>query len=236
RQGLHTLNPSRYAAHLDHSSTQECHSPWESVAPPNQNGSFPRLCAWRSAMPFRSDKRLESRRRCYLVDASRWQGTPRRRPWCAWMRQRPFPPAHGGGNLCGKTSRRSRTATPGSQRKYAQSVWANRTLALLGDMYVDWCPGVSPHRSRVPLQHLGLLDGQRRGRSCRFQRTAAKGFSMRSPAIFWPGFKSSERRRVAPLLTAAATMSASQKPIRDSSSIRNATESSAGVVSMHQIE
>src|SRR2546425_655823 len=103
-------------------------------------------------------------------------------------------------------------------------------------IYVDWCPGVSPHRSQVPLQHLGLLDGQRRGRSCRFQRTAAKGFSMRSPAIFWPGFKSSERRRVAPLLTAAATMSASQKPIRDSSSIRNATESSAGVVSMHQIE
>jgi len=41
---------------------------------------------------------------------------------------------------------------------------------------------------------------------------------------------------VAPLLAAAATMSAFQKPIRDSSSIRNATESSAGVVSVHQIE
>jgi hypothetical protein len=43
--------------------------------------------------------------------------------------------------------------------------------------------------------------------------TAAKGFSMRSPAIFCPGFKSSERSRAAPLLAAAATMRASQKPI-----------------------
>jgi hypothetical protein len=41
---------------------------------------FPHLCAWRSTMPFRSDSRLESHRRCCLADASQWQGTPRRRP------------------------------------------------------------------------------------------------------------------------------------------------------------
>src|SRR6266436_4678385 len=62
------------------------------------------------------------------------------------MRQRPFPPAHGGGNLCGKTWPRSPTATPRTQRKYAQSVWANRTSVLLGELYVDWCPEVSAHR------------------------------------------------------------------------------------------
>src|SRR5258708_22493818 len=151
------------------------------------------------------------------------------------MRQSLFPPGHGGGNLCGKTLPRSRTATPSCHHKYAQSVWANRTLALLGDVYVDWCLGVSP-RYQVPLQHLGLLDGQRREESCRVQGDDAKGFSIRSPAILCPGFKSSERSRVAPLLAAAATMSASQKPIRDSSSIRNATESSAWVVSMPHIQ
>src|SRR5579859_3623811 len=72
------------------------------------------------------------------------------------MRQRPFPPAHGGGNLCGNTLPPSRTPTPGSQRKYAQSVWVNRTLALLGDMYVDCCPHVSSRRyqagGRPPLK------------------------------------------------------------------------------------
>src|SRR2546427_12417615 len=47
-------------------------------------------------------------------------------------RQRSFPPAHGGANLCGNTLPRSPRATPGSQRKYAQLVWANRTLPLLG--------------------------------------------------------------------------------------------------------
>ena len=41
--------------------------------------------------------------------------------------------------------------------------------------------------------------------------------------------------RVAPLLTAEEIISASQKPIRDSSSIPNAVEISAGVVSAHQI-
>src|ERR1700732_735157 len=60
------------------------------------------------------------------------------------MRQRPFPPAHGGGNLCGKTLPRSQTATPRSQRKYAQPVWANRTLPLLGDIYEPRSHSVSP--------------------------------------------------------------------------------------------
>src|SRR5713226_1293593 len=64
------------------------------------------------------------------------------------MRQRPSPPAHGGGNLCGKTLPRSRTATPGSQRKYEQLVRGNRPSALLGDTYVDRSPSVSPHRDQ----------------------------------------------------------------------------------------
>jgi hypothetical protein len=43
---------------------------------------------------------------------------------------------------------RSRTATPRSQRKYVQPVWANRALALLGHTYVDRSPSVSPHRDQ----------------------------------------------------------------------------------------
>jgi hypothetical protein len=54
------------------------------------------------------------------------------------------------------------------------------------------------------------------------------------PAILCPALKSSERIRVAPLFAADETISASQKLIRDSSSIRNAAEISAQVVSVHQ--
>src|SRR5437588_10200110 len=53
------------------------------------------------------------------------------------MRQKPFPPAHGRGNLCGKSWQQCRTATPRTHRKYAQSARANRTLTLLADIYVD---------------------------------------------------------------------------------------------------
>src|ERR1700738_1444180 len=53
------------------------------------------------------------------------------------MRQKPFPPAHAGENLCGTTLQRTRTATPRSHRKYEQAVWANRTFAAFGDLYVD---------------------------------------------------------------------------------------------------
>src|SRR5713226_8488979 len=64
------------------------------------------------------------------------------------MRQRSFPPAHGGGNLCGKPAPRSRTPTPRPRLKYVRSVWANRPLpllvALLVNGYADGCPGVSP--------------------------------------------------------------------------------------------
>src|SRR5467141_1818847 len=88
------------------------------------------------------------------------------------MRQTPFPPAHAGWNLCGKSLPRFRTATPRTHRKYAQSVRANRTLTLLGDTYVDWCPGVSPHRYPAP----NGVYGQPRGKSCRFQGIDAKGF------------------------------------------------------------
>lgn len=62
-----------------------------------------------------------------------------------------------------------------------------------------------------------------------------KGFSMRMPAIICPMFKSSERIRVAPFLETEETIKASQKPICDSSSIRNAEAISMGVVSVHQI-
>src|ERR1700741_291820 len=60
------------------------------------------------------------------------------------MRQSPFPPAHAGGNPGGKTLPRFPTPTPRSQRKDAQPLWANRTLAPLGDVYVDRSPSVSP--------------------------------------------------------------------------------------------
>src|ERR1700730_11708975 len=60
------------------------------------------------------------------------------------MRQRSCPPAHGGENLCGRISQRSRTAAPRSQRKYDRAVWANKTLALPGDVYVDGGSSVSP--------------------------------------------------------------------------------------------
>src|SRR5579863_6263375 len=63
----------------------------------------------------------------------------------------------------------------------------------------------------------------------------AKGFSIRIPAIVCPAFRSSESILLAPLLRADATMRASQNPTRDASSIRNAVEISAGVVSTHQI-
>ena len=70
---------------------------------------------------------------------------------------------------------------------------------------------------------------------CRPQRMPTNGFSMTMPAILWPAFKSSDRIRVAPFFEADETIRASQKPIRDSSSIRNAEAISAGVVSVHQI-
>jgi hypothetical protein len=63
----------------------------------------------------------------------------------------------------------------------------------------------------------------------------AKGFSIRMSGIRCPPLKSSERIRVAPLLAAVKIIKASQKSIRDSSSMRNAAEISVGVVSMHQI-
>src|SRR5580692_7795713 len=66
--------------------------------------------------------------------------------------------------------------------------------------------------------------------------TSANGFSMRMPAMICRAFRSSERMRTDPDLTAEATISASQKPMRDSSSIRNAAAISAGVVSVHHIE
>jgi hypothetical protein len=55
------------------------------------------------------------------------------------------------------------------------------------------------------------------------------------PAIRCPTFKSSDKIRVAPHCEADETIRASQKPIRDSSSIRNAEAISAGVVFVHQI-
>src|ERR1700732_2054480 len=67
------------------------------------------------------------------------------------------------------------------------------------------------------------------------QWTPANGFSMRMPAILWPAFRSSDRIRVAPFFSADETIRASQKPIRDSSSIRNAEAISVGVVPVHQI-
>src|SRR5215470_6515937 len=67
------------------------------------------------------------------------------------------------------------------------------------------------------------------------QRVRAKGFSMRIPPMVSPAFMSSDRIRLAPLLSAEATMRASQNPIRGSSSMRNAFEISTEVVSMHQI-
>jgi hypothetical protein len=52
----------------------------------------------------------------------------------------------------------------------------------------------------------------------------AKGLTTRIPAIRRPEFKSSERIRDAPLLGAEETIMAFQHQIRDSSSMRNATE------------
>src|SRR3979411_876056 len=52
----------------------------------------------------------------------------------------------------------------------------------------------------------------------------SKGFSIRTPAIICPAFRSSEKIRLAPHLTADATIRASQNPIRDSSLIRDADE------------
>jgi hypothetical protein len=49
-----------------------------------------------------------------------------------------------------------------------------------------------------------------------------------------PAFKSSDRIRVAPFFEADETIRAFQKPIRDSSSIRNAEAVSVVVVSVHQ--
>src|SRR5215469_13077791 len=63
----------------------------------------------------------------------------------------------------------------------------------------------------------------------------ANGFSMRTPEIVCPAFRSSDRMRWAPLLIAAATMRASQNPRRDSSSIPKALEISDSVVSTHQM-
>jgi hypothetical protein len=58
----------------------------------------------------------------------------------------------------------------------------------------------------------------------------ANGFSMRMPAMVWPAFRPSERIRTAPALLAAATISASQKLMHASSSMRKAAEVSAAVV------
>jgi 5'-nucleotidase len=61
-----------------------------------------------------------------------------------------------------------------------------------------------------------------------------KGFSMATPAIDWPACRSSETIRTAPALAAAATISASQKPIFAASSISYAEARSAGAgPSMH---
>ena len=57
----------------------------------------------------------------------------------------------------------------------------------------------------------------------------AKRLTTRMPAIRCPEFKSPERIRVAPLLAAEETIMASQNPIRDSSSMRNAAAISAEV-------
>lgn len=65
-------------------------------------------------------------------------------------------------------------------------------------------------------------------------RQVENGFSIRTPAMILPGLRSSDRIRAAPALRAAATISASQKPMPASSSMRKAAEISAHVVSMHQ--
>src|SRR6185437_14939179 len=59
------------------------------------------------------------------------------------MRQRFFPPAHGGGNLSGKTLPRFPTATLRSPRRYEQSEWPNRMGGFVG-IYADPSPNVPP--------------------------------------------------------------------------------------------
>src|SRR5208282_4810331 len=61
------------------------------------------------------------------------------------MRQRPFPLAHGGANLCGNTLQPSRTATPRSQHKYERSELVNRPSALLKDIDGSQSPNISLH-------------------------------------------------------------------------------------------
>ncbi len=60
-----------------------------------------------------------------------------------------------------------------------------------------------------------------------------KRISMRKPEIICPALKSSDKTRSAPF-SAAATISASQKEMRDSSSMRKAADISAVVISTHQ--
>lgn len=56
---------------------------------------------------------------------------------------------------------------------------------------------------------------------------------MRMPDIVWSAFKSSDKISAAPALIAEATISASQNPILDPSSILKAVKNSAGLMSMH---
>jgi MacB-like periplasmic core domain len=95
----------------------------------------------------------------------------------------------------------------------------------------------------IPLSYAAFLDFQRDNnvfveRICPnsdHHGIAAKGLSMSTPMIVCPELRSSERRRIAPPLAAEAIISASQNPICDSSSIRNAVEISTRVFSMHQL-
>lgn len=57
---------------------------------------------------------------------------------------------------------------------------------------------------------------------------------MRTPEITWSAFKSFESSFVAPPFTATAKIRASQKPIFDASSIRNAADTSVYAISRHQ--
>src|SRR5215469_17655777 len=53
------------------------------------------------------------------------------------MRQTPSRPRHAGGNPCGTTVRRSRKATPRSQRKYEPPVLENRAYGHLPRIYTN---------------------------------------------------------------------------------------------------
>src|SRR6266404_9401113 len=121
-----------------------------------------------------------------------------------------------------------------TNHEVGSSILSGRTISLLNPAYRRSLAllGISPAGSRFA--------HARKTAQVRFSPGAPfylpKGFSIWTPAIICPAFRSSEKIRLAPHLTADATIRASQNPIRDSSSIRNADEISAGVVSTHQIE